>query len=207
VGGLHNALTRGDLTKALKAILGDMKGDGGLERYGETLQPVVNPWELPENRLPRGEATLSRAVAVAAGAAGTFAGAALINRVTHRNRLFVVEKVSVFCPATSQFRVGTTTEATADANFGNQLPGHFLDTRFTVGTAAIRIGFGVPAGIVTSLHMIGVALANTLVYIDELEGCVLHPGFAVFVQTQDDAADFNVNFKWRERVAYPGELV
>src|SRR5688500_18898030 len=184
-----------------------MKGDGGLERYGETLQPVVNTWELPENRLPRGEATLSRAVAVAAGAAGTFAGAALINRVTHRNRPFVVEQGSVFCPATSQVRAGTTTGATADAYFGSQRRGPLLDARSTVGTAASRSGFGVAAGIVTSLHMIGVALANTLVYIDELEGCVLHPGFAVFVQSQDEAADFNVNFKWRERVAYPGELV
>lgn len=45
---LHNALTRGNLSEALKGILGATKSEGGIERYGETLTPIVNLWERPE---------------------------------------------------------------------------------------------------------------------------------------------------------------
>lgn len=202
--GLHNGLHKNtELIEAVRRQFGET-GAWGLERIGETLTPIFDPWLLAETRFLRGELTQSRAVAVTAGAAGTFAGVALLNRTAFGRRIFVVEEVSVFVPATSQFRCGTTTEATSDANFNNQLGAKSLDTR--QNDLPLRIGFGIPAGVVTSDHMIGVALASTLQYINELKGTVLTPGFAVFVQTQDDAANFNVNFKWRERQALPGEL-
>lgn len=48
MGQVHNELTRGLFSAALTAALGVAKGRGGLERFGETLQPTVNLWERPE---------------------------------------------------------------------------------------------------------------------------------------------------------------
>lgn len=45
---IHNALTRGPWSYALKAIVGASKADGGIERYGETLQPLIDLWSEPE---------------------------------------------------------------------------------------------------------------------------------------------------------------
>lgn len=48
MANVHNALTRGPWSFALKAILGATKADGGIERYGETLQGVIDLWSRPE---------------------------------------------------------------------------------------------------------------------------------------------------------------
>jgi len=55
MGQTHNELRRGDLSRALKNLLADSRG-GGLERYGETLTPVIDMWSRPEFALLRGEA-------------------------------------------------------------------------------------------------------------------------------------------------------
>jgi hypothetical protein len=48
VGQVHNQLYRGIWSAALKNAVGDPKGDGGLERFGETLQPTIDLWQRPE---------------------------------------------------------------------------------------------------------------------------------------------------------------
>jgi hypothetical protein len=75
MGQLHNELRRTALSRALKAALGDTRADGGLERYGETLQPVMDLWALPEWAHERKEilgadARLQGAVAAQFGAYG-----------------------------------------------------------------------------------------------------------------------------------------
>jgi hypothetical protein len=203
MGSVHNELSRGELSRALKNSVGATRG-GGIERYGETLQPVIDLWRQPEHRFLRSEHTYSRGTSVAAGAAGTFAGVCLICRASQTGKLFVVQAVSVSPAANTQVSWGTTTEATADANFPSQLAGTALDLR-SPQTAPIRIGFGTPAGAVTPFGQ-GSFANLPQQYVRELEGVVLTPGFAVFVQTQDDAAVLIANFTWRERQAYPGEF-
>lgn len=55
MASVHNQLSRGPWTAAIKAALGVSRSDGGIERFGETLQPVFDLWSRPEWRLLRGE--------------------------------------------------------------------------------------------------------------------------------------------------------
>lgn len=49
MGQIHNELRRAArIANAVKAILGDTDSDNGLERFSETLQPVVNLWDRIE---------------------------------------------------------------------------------------------------------------------------------------------------------------
>lgn len=56
MASLHNALRRGPWTGALKAVLGDTRSEGGIERYGETMQPTIDLWgaATPDFWLMRG---------------------------------------------------------------------------------------------------------------------------------------------------------
>lgn len=47
MGKLHNELRRGPWSAAISSALGDTR-EGGVERFGETLTPVVNIWERPD---------------------------------------------------------------------------------------------------------------------------------------------------------------
>lgn len=48
MGVLHNELKEGAFGKAVENSLGLDLAEGGLERVGETLQPIFNMWERPE---------------------------------------------------------------------------------------------------------------------------------------------------------------
>lgn len=65
----HNALSRGPFGRALKDALGDSKAEGALERYGETMQPIINLWGLPEWAFLRGETLWACSIVRAADAA------------------------------------------------------------------------------------------------------------------------------------------
>jgi hypothetical protein len=66
---IHNALTRGSFSNALKSLLGATKDPGGIERYGETLTPVIDLWRRPEASFLRQEYlfTLHLALGAVAG--------------------------------------------------------------------------------------------------------------------------------------------
>lgn len=48
MGDVHNELNNGLLSKAVKNALGVNTGESGVERFGETLTPTMDPWERPE---------------------------------------------------------------------------------------------------------------------------------------------------------------
>src|SRR5262245_23715462 len=89
---IHNALRRGQLSVALSASVGDSR-QGGLERYGETLTPVIDLWGSPEFAYLRGDnfgAIFGSSGAVAA----EFSFDALATTLTS-GLLLVVEAISV----------------------------------------------------------------------------------------------------------------
>lgn len=66
---IHNLLHRGNWNDAIKRALGVTKSEGGLERFGETLDPIINLWGMPEWAWLRDETLWAHAntqVAVAA---------------------------------------------------------------------------------------------------------------------------------------------
>ncbi len=66
---IHNALSRGGVSAAVKNFLGVQDPESGVERFGETLTPVLNLWEQPEGAYLRREGLYSavRSVGPVAG--------------------------------------------------------------------------------------------------------------------------------------------
>ena len=76
----HNAIDRAnEMLRGLRNIVG--MSEGGVERFGETLTPVLDAWRLPEHRVPRGEYpwTIRYPVAAGAGVYSTFEVGAVDN--------------------------------------------------------------------------------------------------------------------------------
>lgn len=71
VADIHNALRRGAWSRAVANALGDTRG-GGVERYGETLQPSMDLWRQAEWAFLRDEIPWSGVAILAAGGAGNF---------------------------------------------------------------------------------------------------------------------------------------
>lgn len=210
MGQLHNELRRTPLSRALKNLLGDSKGEGGIERYGETLQPVVDLWSMTEWLFLRQEALLGDSRQVAAGAATTLATYALVNPAGS-GMLVKLRSVFVTAPALANImlRLGTEAQAAALTLIGG---GSFKDTRWSVlsptGVGRALIRTGTPAGTLgVPIHNCQVT-ANTPLEIPTARlGVILSPGFAAFVQNGDDAATLDSAWEWTERQAQKSELV
>jgi len=211
VGLIHNLISRGELNAALKRALGVTKDPGGLERFSETLTPIIHLWGLPEWAYLRQEVLVADSRQVAAGAATTRASYGIINP-DNSGMIVVIEALAYSVAVAAAVQVGLTTAAGAIAGLATLVGGgSFRDTRWArhspagVGRAIVRTGLPVGGlGVQTSLL---IAPANSTVEAPVGRGIVLGPGTAVVVQNTDDAADLFCAGTWRERQAYPGELV
>lgn len=79
---IHNGLhTNAQLLAAFRKAIGELDPSfTGVERFGETLTPVMDLWSLPEWALLRGEILYARApIPVPAGGAGVFSAVELVN--------------------------------------------------------------------------------------------------------------------------------
>lgn len=207
---IHNQLRRTPLGAALKKAIGDQKGgDAGLERYGETLQPTIDLWSLPEWSTIRQE-RLSAVRSFQGAIAAEFGGVAIGNPVGS-NAIVVVEAVT--------FQAGTAMsvflEVLADTVISGTLavvvvPGSQRDRRFgggNPGRAFIRSGtdptntFGAQLEVATAT-LTGTELGQARVAVP----IILQPGDDLLVIGQTVNVSMNVCFKWRERAAFPGEL-
>lgn len=86
-----------------------MRGGGGLERFGETLTPVIDLWSLPEWSYLRAE-TLGQVMRVAASGANNSA-VALANPLTSRS-LVVIEEITIIPTAQLTIDLYSATDAT-----------------------------------------------------------------------------------------------
>lgn len=207
---IHNALKRSPIADGLKKAIGQHKqGEGGLERWSETLQGVVNPWGMPEWAVLRGE-RLGAIRLFQAAVAAEFGAIALGNPLNSGN-IVVVEGVS-FNATTAA--LGAILEVVPDTTIAATLtvvaiPGSFRDKRFgggNPGRTFIRTGsdptntFG--AQLEGQTHP-GPAVAFSAF---QCLPVMLRPGDDLMVIGQTVNLAMTVNFVWRERVAFPGEL-
>jgi len=100
VGQIHNELRRGPFSAAMTAAIGDTRG-GGIERFGETLTPVLNLWDRPEWAYLRKEILFSDFLSSNA-LAGEFSAAAWSLPVNSK-ALMIVEAVTARSGAASVF--------------------------------------------------------------------------------------------------------
>jgi len=206
MGRVHNELNRGDLSSALKLALGATKGEGGIERYGETLDPILNLWGMPEWAFLRNE-RLSALTSQQPAVAAEF-GIVGIGNPLNSNTIIVVETVSSTSGAIISLRlevvahtVIAATVVTA-AGVGSLRDRRFLGpgrTHFVTGTDAAAPPFG------ATVEIRAPAAANHWVDFNVLP-VVLKPGDDLVVVGATVNNTVAVNFGWRERQAYPGEL-
>jgi len=209
---VHNALPRGTLSAALARALGDTVGEDGLERYGETLTPVLDLWRRPEWEYLRGE--LLAGFARSSGAvAGELSAIALVNP-TGSGRVYVVETITAYLAVQLNISVVIALEGVIAATLGVVAATSSLDTRWrdpvtgadrttgivysgsdAVGIAGQVERFTPPAGANQS------GRARTTL------PAILQPGWGIACvgQTANNAIEISV--RYRERVALPGELV
>lgn len=209
MSSLHNALRGAKrLLPGIKKILGVTDADAGVERFSETLQPVLDPWSQPDFSFPRGETRHARGIVVAAGAAATFAGFTLVNPAGS-NRIIVVLTMSLNVNAATDYELSVDTQGTLDGSFATLLAITSLDLRQRITNAGIgRVAIGNPALFPVGNRInAGATAPNIVDYVREAEGVVLAPGFGILLQIADDAAEVRGSVSWRERGALPGELV
>lgn len=210
---VHNALTRGRLSQALKSAVGDAKGEGGLERFGETLTPTINLWELPEWAIFRNEILWSAHVTVGATAAenSMMAISCPLAVGAQQFLIFVDEIWAAANAAGGQLSLALITRAAAAATLTQFAPvARDLRTGQNVlGTnaAAPEAWTGSdPAAFVNVVDRNRNPAALSLVPFVSAPW-ILKPGAALVVQNDVVNQSLLVTFKGRARVALPGELV
>lgn len=208
-GQVHNALSRGTLPSALSRAVGDTMGSSGLERYGETLTPIINLWERPEWAYLRQVSLLSWLGSPAA-VAGEYSGAALVNPVGS-STIAVVETVSAMASVQAQFQLCRVDAATILATYlldGGR--GSQRDTRWTAtyGPGRVNVWSGSDAAIIIGAQVDVRANTAGAVFTEFQCGVpfVLTPGYALVCSCRTVNTLLTTVFKWYERQAFPGEL-
>lgn len=211
MGQIHNELRKGWLSEAVNRALGRTR-EGGVERVSETCDVVMNPWGMPEWAYLRQEQLWGVRRAVTAGAAATFAAAAICNTSLKPNDYIVVlESVSVLTAAAGdEAALYLDTDVNLAALLTSSQNVFLRETRF----------FPLRSPVQPVVRYLPVAVPGTLVGpLDAVQGAaaayvpfgvglpiILHPGHGAVVFTNNDAANMNVVFGGRTRKAYPGEL-
>lgn len=210
MGQQHNELRRGALSAAFTRAVGDMRGSGGIERYGETLTPVLDLWSLPEWLFLRGERGYAFPV-VGPAVAAEFGAAAVVNPAGS-GFLLVVEKLTVDAGAfagSSVLNVEVNTEAIIAATLGTVSGFNVLDTRWFAATGTFGAGV---ARVGSDPGVIGLPLESARVPAGNMPESkvalpyTLHPGFGLVARFGTVNTAFLANFRVRERRAFPSEL-
>jgi hypothetical protein len=211
---IHNELRRSTLSKALKNFVGDSKTDGGLERFGETLTPVLDLWSLPEISYLRAEDLFTWNEGVSAVAAE--GGMAAITNPVSSVQIAVLERVKVRGGLAAGAVMGLATRATIAATLTLANPPQSRDNRWAK-TGAV----GEPYHLVplemwkgsdptlpfnTLLEETESLVSTLYVYYQLALPIIIKPGMGVWVQAQTVNVSMQVGFAGRVRKALPGEL-
>jgi hypothetical protein len=204
VGQVHNALERaGSITSALKDALGATDGEGGLERYGETLTPIIDLWRQPEWYFLRDEKLFASTSTVAAVAA-EFAAVALVNPAGSKC-LVVIDKISYNAAPVGLLK--RITQTAAEATLTVQAKGVPRDSRIIPVTPVANLQLGSdPAETIGNgdLESRTSSAGESVNY--ECVPLILPPGTGVCLMLRTVNIGVVVNYSWRERFPFPAEL-
>lgn len=182
-----------------------MEGTSGLERYGETLTPTLDLWDLPEWAYLRREVLFGWEGSPAA-VAGEFSGAALVNPAGS-GTIVVVERIHAHAGATFATYLSYVTEAVVTATFAAGALPVLRDSRNLNVPGRARFFTGSDPGFLATRQLENIFVAaNTLTPFSTGLPFVLTPGYGLVVQAGAVNNAFAVSFGYRERTAFPGEL-
>lgn len=205
---VHNAIRHHvALLSGYARALGESADFSGIERAGETLTPIIDLWSRPEWAILRGELLGAMRLSQPAVAA-EFGWVALVNPTGSRH-IVVLEGLSASSATTLQYSVIYAVEAALAASVDAVVPGNRRDRRFDPSAAFETLidaqrggGAGALSGQVPETMR---ALASTNV-VAMIPPIVIPPGHTIAVQAGTVNVELSVNFRWRERRAFPDEL-
>lgn len=199
----HNAIKYGTALSAwAKWAVGLADDQPGLSRVGETLQPVVDPWKLPEWSWLRRERLYSRSVPVVNGVG--FSTAEFVNPATS-NVIAVIDAI-VNMDSTLSHAINWVVNsgpATGNGLVGT-VQGVDRDTRDPqlgeTSVCTIVRSNNLGAGAVLPQRTLPVGAQ------DNTQGWIIVPGKSLFIAGTVAAANIQFDIAFRERKAFPGEL-
>lgn len=201
MGAIHNELRRSQLSGALTRAVGASKGAVGIERFGETLTPVIDLWERPEWSYLRYEILLGCANNQAAVAAQQ-SYVALVNPITSG----ILVTLDQYAGDVNNV-VGLVANSAAIITGGAAgTPGFARDSRWPA-----RMGNNFNSGVATVVKGTAAALGvNTFFTFGAnvlgLLPVVVSPGFAFVIASTAQNVVLNAQLAYRERKVLPGEL-
>lgn len=206
---LHNAIRRfGSLIAGVRRMVGG-SADVQLERLGETLTPILNPWGLPEWAYPRGEFLLL-ATRNAGATAAEYSGIAIVNPAGSQC-LLVIDAVKGRCD-TGNIALTLTyaTEASIAATLATSTFAVARDTRTAKGASTARnlgpvmyVGTD-PVGWLNELEELFV---NATTYSAAISPpYIIRPGVGLVLSGKTVNTAMRGCFVGRWRAALPGEL-
>lgn len=207
-GGVHNELPRSPLASAMSRAVGDMVGDSGLERYGETLTPTLNLWNLPEWAYLRKEWLLTFNHTVSA-IAGEFGMSALVVPAGSQNIVVVDE--AVWQQTTAGYcELRFDTQAVIAATLAVLGRGISRDARLWAGglpgQATIYAGTD-PGAVGTLLQRSFAPSGGSNVGTFQCTWpIVLTAGYGLIMEWQTANTPVMFGWRYRERRTFPGEL-
>lgn len=206
MAGIHNELHRyGDVQRAIKNVVGSSDAEGGVERFGETLQPVLDLFSRKEWDWPRGARRFAR-VLTSPAVVARFSAFQLINIPTSKVLVEIEDLVAL-------------STATVNADIG-------VDGASTVSLAnpvgvnhAPMDGRGFPPGLAVYQPILNLVIgdAGAVVGIPQYRftpsflrlenaGIILTPKSSLFIIA--NAVNLALSFivRWLERPVIPDEL-
>lgn len=207
----HNQITRQNFNKALRAALGISKTDPALERFSETLDPVLDLWSMPEWAFLRGELLWASGVTQTAVPL-EFSGAAVINPADS-GLLIMVDELSAGGSGQSLLISDAVPVTTIQATYALTQLAPARDTRawpdVTVPGAPpspVQIWMGSDPASLAGIRAEKLSIQAAVTTQAQSPPFVLKPGTALHVEGASVNLGVDFNFAGRVRAAFPGEL-
>jgi len=211
MGSLHNELRRTQFSTALKNFLGDTRSESGIERYGETLTPIIDMLVEGEINFLR-EETLFEGVVNATAVAGE-EGYVGIGLPVFSKDLLIVERVNARGAATQSVVIGFSTRAVVAPTLTLTSTMRNRDQRAAAsGLTLLNLGARIeawsgtdPAALISNSEEI---LCTDTAFREFIGGpWIIKPGGVLLVTNLTLNAFVGANFAGRVRAARTGELV
>lgn len=212
---IHNAISRGFNNDALKAAVGASKDAGGVERFSETLQGVINIWGLPEWAWLRKEYLWCKTLA--AGPVAAEFSAVGVSCAVGSRALVMVDGASVSqLPAASNGRAQMVARTTLSGTLTQNAVNSTRDQRlapdpnaFQANVPFVEMWNGTDAADIgnTNPQEAFTTPASATQPLLGIVPCILKPGGGLVVTASVVNTITVVTFWGRSRAALPGELV
>lgn len=201
---IHNQLDHSaELLGGISVAAGLGRDKDGVIRLGESLEPILDPFSLPEWAYLRAE-RLGAGRGFQPAVAAEFSIIALGNAAGSGN-LVVVESVNILSTVTTQLEVAADSLVAATLGAAAfYVSGR--DRRFgsTQGRTFLKIGSDLASTFGVQLEQQAGAAGVFNSYIST--PIVLKPGDDLLIIAQTINTAIQCNWKWRERKAFTGEL-